>query len=572
MGKGVRIVSGNPKSQASIVGCAREVHRPLTRMLFLWATLLLLGAVSEGQTLKQSSIFLKNWDAQGAAKFEVDGATSLVSPSIVDQQAIADFGDTVNEANGNGRITIGRIPLDYRIYIFEEYSKQQRVDLAEHTALTIEGTPITRRNGNTFFCSNSPFIREAMKKMVEICSAAGCDWISADLQTASHDSLKLGGCFCRHCERGFAEFLGKPPEWSYRQHLMDNGYRTTMRIRRESWRQEASDMPLYRQYRSFQHQALRECYDAIRNDRKFLTSHDFHGHSGPLGTFADFDYVGEAINRTSNAKIPLLYKLTDAAGRMNLITEGPEGDWENEPQGRLRLAQAYAYGAIWVVPYKQGIRRDGKWKRVSPDVDSLYAFIRKHAHLFDGYKTWANIGLIYSHLGHRFGAAVSEDAVQTLVMNNVPFRLCVAGSDWWQPDFNLEGLAGFVTTADMRHLEPPQRQPVRALQQPVVDIASLETLWKQIDRPIKVSIGNAIVNVAPRKRGSNRLLHLVNMELGTTHREFTITLSTEFAGPIVGAEFFAPNQAATALEARPAGRFTEVHVPYLKEWAIVTLR
>ncbi len=411
-----------------------------------------------------------------------------------------------------------------------------------------------------------------MKKMVEICSAAGCDWISADLQTASHDSLKLGGCFCRHCERGFAAFLGKPPTWSYRQHLLDNGYRSTSRITREARQGEASDMPFYRQYRSYQHQALRECYDAIRNERKFLTSHDFHGHSAPLGTLADFDYVGEAINRTNNAKIPLLYKLTDAAGRMNLITEGPEGDWENGPQGRLRLAQAYAYGAIWVVPYQQGIKRDGKWKRVSPDVESLYTFIRTHAHLFDGYETWASIGLIYSHMGHRHGTAVSEGAVQTMVMNNVPFRLCVAGSDWWRPDFDLEGLTGFVTTADMRYLEPPQRQGVHAIRQLVVDVESLETLWKDVDRPIEVSIGNAIVNVVPRKRGSDRLLHLVNMELGTTHQEFTVTLSNEFAGPIVGAEYFAPDQTATALETRPAGRFTEIRVPALREWAIVTLR
>jgi hypothetical protein len=373
--------------------------------------LLFVTSQSDAQTLKRSAIFLKNWDPDGAVKFKADGVTSLVPSSIVDREAIGAFDEIVAEANGNGRITIGRIPLDYRIYIFEEYARHRQVELAEHTALSIEGEPITRNNGNTFLCSNSPFIRESMRKMVEICSAAGADWISADLQTGSHDSLKLGGCFCRHCEKGFAQFLEKPPTWSYREHLRERGYRTTRQIKHEARRGEASRMPFYRQYRDYQHQALRECYQAIRNDRKFLTSHDFHGHSAPLGTLPDFDYVGEAINRTSDAKIPLLYKLTDAAGRMNLITEGPEGDWENEPQGRLRLAQAYAYGAVWVVPHEQGIKRDGKWKRVSPDVESLYAFIKTHPDLFDGYETWAEIGLVYSHLGHRHGAAVSENAI-----------------------------------------------------------------------------------------------------------------------------------------------------------------
>jgi len=158
-------------------------------------------------------------------------------------------------------------------------------------------------------------------------------------------------------------------------------------------------MPLFREYRTFQHFALRECYDVIRDpQKKFLTSHDFHGHSAPLGTHVDFDSVGEAIQRSDNAKIPLLYRLTDAAGRFNYITEGPEGEWENTALGRLRLCQAYAYGAVWIVPHKQGIRRDGKWLRINPEVRDLYDFIHEHRHLFDGYDDWTSVGLIYSHL------------------------------------------------------------------------------------------------------------------------------------------------------------------------------
>ena len=536
----------------------------------------LVDWVSDAQTINRSAIFLKNWDAEGAAKFDVDGVTSLVPSSIVNQKSIAEFRQTVGEANKNDRITVGRVPLDYRIYIFEEYAKQQQVNLDEHTARTIEGEPITRRNGNIFLCSNSPFIREAMKKMVELCSAAGCDWISADLQTASHDSLKLGGCFCQHCEAGFAKFLGKPATWSYRKHLREKGFDTTKLIKKEAWRGEASDMPFYRQYRNWQHQALRECYDAIRNQRKFLTSHDFHGHSAPLGTHVDFDRVGEAINRNSNARIPLLYKLTDAAGRMNLITEGPEGDWENDPQNRLRLCQAYAYGAVWVVPHQQGMKRNGKWKRINPDVGDLYAFIRANRRLFDGYESWASIGLVYSHLGHRHGAEVSESAVETLVRHNVPFRLCVAGSSWWQPKCDLSGLAGFITTADMRYLNPSQEKRISSVKRPVAKIESIDSLWSRIDRPIDVSIGNATVNVVPRKRApgsarADRLLHLVNMQLDTTHKDFTVTLSKQFTGPISRAELHAPNGEPIALTTRSTHRSIEIRIPILKEWGIVTL-
>jgi hypothetical protein len=41
-----------------------------------------------------------------------------VLPSLVDAAAIAAHKETVAEANENGRIAVGRIPLDYRICIY----------------------------------------------------------------------------------------------------------------------------------------------------------------------------------------------------------------------------------------------------------------------------------------------------------------------------------------------------------------------------------------------------------------------------------------------------------------------
>ena len=521
----------------------------------------------------RSDVFLKNWDAEGAAKFRANGVTSLVPPSLVDATAIAAFKETVAEANENGRIAIGRIPFDYRIHIYEEYAKQKGENLEDHICRTVEGDLMRHRwNGNVFLCSNSPFIRKAMKQMVAICSEAGCDWISADLQTATHDSLQIGGCFCQHCEAGFAAFLKKPPTWSYRDLLKSHGYDTTDKVKREAWKTDASAMPLFGQYRTYQHFALRECYDVIRDpQKKFLTSHDFHGHSAPLGTHVEFDSVGEAICRSDNAKIPLLYRLTDAAGRFNYITEGPEGDWENTDLGRLRLCQAYAYGAVWVVPHKQGIRRDGKWLRVSPKVKDLYDFIHGHRHLFDGYDAWTSVGLIYSHLGHRRWVRPSEEATATLVRNNVPFRICVAGSDWWDPGLNLSGLDALVKTSDFRYLTASQKTTLNASGQPMVDIGSLDRLWNHIDRPIQVSVGNAKINVVPHRKQERRLLHLVNMEPGTMHKDFKITLSKRFAGAIDAGTLYSPGRKAVTVPCLDRDGCTEISVPYLKEWGIITL-
>ena len=63
-----------------------------------------LMLASSARTQNRSDVFLKNWDAEGAAKFRANGVTSLVPPSLVDATAIAAFKETVAEANENGRI------------------------------------------------------------------------------------------------------------------------------------------------------------------------------------------------------------------------------------------------------------------------------------------------------------------------------------------------------------------------------------------------------------------------------------------------------------------------------------
>ena len=78
--------------------------------------------------------------------------------------------------------------------------------------------------------------------------------------------------------------------------------------------------------------------------------------------------------------------------------------------------------------------------------------------------------------------------------------------------------------------------------------------------------------MVPRRRGRDRLLHLVNMGLATTEKNFTVSLSKEFAGPIKGATLHAPDHPPLELATRSAGRFTEIRVPVLEEWGVVTLR
>ena len=89
--------------------------------------------------------------------------------------------------------------------------------------------------------------------------------------------------------------------------------------------------------------------------------------------------------------------------------------------------------------------------------------------------------------------------------------------------------------------------------------------------PHKISVGDAKINVVPRRNEERRLLHLVNMVPGTAHEDFRITLSRQFAGAIDRATLYAPGRETAALRSLVKERFTEMSIPYLKEWCIITL-
>jgi hypothetical protein len=136
---------------------------------------------------------------------------------------------------------------------------------------------------------------------------------------------------------------------------------------------------------------------------------------------------------------------------------------------------------------------------------------------------------------------------------------------------DLSGLDAFVKTSGFRYLTTPQKAALNAVGQPMVDVSSLDRLWDHIDRPIHVSVGNAKINVAPRRKQDRRLLHLVNMVPGSAHEDFTMTLSKQFTGAIGAATLYSPGRQAITLRCRAGGGFTEISVPHLKEWGIVTL-
>jgi hypothetical protein len=69
---------------------------------------------------------------------------------------------------------------------------------------------------------NNPVWREYLKAIIRIQIDAGVDGIQFDEPSSPLSALQYGGCFCRDCMTGFAEYLGEP-DFHYGRWLLDRG-------------------------------------------------------------------------------------------------------------------------------------------------------------------------------------------------------------------------------------------------------------------------------------------------------------------------------------------------------------
>ena len=115
----------------------------------------------------------------------------------------------------------------------------------------------------------------------------------------------------------------------------------------------------------------------------------------------------------------------------------------------------------------------------------MYDFVRDNRELFEGYETMAEVGLLYSHLGSRYGKAVSENAVVALVENNIPFELIFVGDDLYErpvDEAQLAGLEAIVITDDFQYLNREEKNLFNRYADKTVHLALLDGLWSLIPR------------------------------------------------------------------------------------------
>ncbi len=319
-----------------------------------------------------------------------------------------------------------------------------------------------------WFCSNSPDYRAYLIDQAERACLAPIDGLHIDdYRGTSACAAWNGGCFCEHCMSAFRDYLKRQGKLSadeaerfdYGRYLRQQG------ITAERYRQNPWTVPFGAEFQRFQREAMMATVKTVfehaeRLRRRPLLRSVNSSASSPealqVEPLVDY-FCGEVDHHAATGKLSIeplfVYRLVEAFGKRQTATaSGWDWAWiaAQEKPGMVRawIAQAYAFGSLFMVPHNQWCytpERGTHWWRGKPeDFAPLYRFVRQHRELFDGYLPFTNTLLEIDE--PRFGQA--KRLAWQLLEANVPFALL-----YRTPDGRVH-TAGNVRTSGYRLLAP----------------------------------------------------------------------------------------------------------------------
>ena len=256
---------------------------------------------------------------------------------------------------------------------------------------------------------NNPVWREYLKAVIRIQIDAGVDGIQLDEAETPLTAMQYGGCFCRDCMRGFAEYLGRPG-FHYGEWLLERGF--DFQSRRE-------ESPLFWDYHRYQQAQIARYFAeladyareyAASQGREVLVSGNFFNlfdHYYPLEPKVDV-VITEMRNTTYRQPDWYRYVAGFAGEKPVIVVENPYGgvvpelvaalaEGRGQDRFRMSLYEAAALGVNMSVPY-------GSWMG-SVIEDAFYAphdlcveiqsFLADHERLFSP-RTHAEVAVVYS--------------------------------------------------------------------------------------------------------------------------------------------------------------------------------
>ena len=488
-----------------------------------------------------------------------------------------------------------------------------------------------------FFCTNAPAYRHYLMYQLRRVMQAGTDWLMIDsaIPTIASLNARYGGCFCQHCMSGLRDFLRDKlsaadlksrdiadlESFDYREYLLARGY-TDERYRAEILAFPPV-IPLAGEYFDFQWQEVNSLF------REFKRYAQDFGDDVPMSSnspfyWAEFMYAVDAHDFYTNEmqylppEVEILptdavytFKLADALDRLLAITGVPrafEPCRLNDRPGHIRLwiAQAYAYGHVFMAPDKMWTLRfagePDRWYHSKPgDYEPIYHFIRDYPELFDGYESFASIALIFSnqavrqylgdrlsagHLGGQNRSAPRTDLAEAcfaLSRANQPFCIIVAGDDWVEDRLLETDLSPYraVLRFEPSFLGVEQEAKLQTAGNRLITWSGKEDLLNRVGRDIHVSGAENISVQLRHKPGladAPVIVHLLNCnyELETDQFRPVRDVQVEIAKVALDRSFsratlYAPAQEPLRVDCRVDDSHTVVTVPELDMWAIIKL-
>ncbi len=394
---------------------------------------------------------------------------------------------------------------------------------------TYEGTP------SYFGCTNHPVFREFSKERVAEAMKTGADGLHIDDHLGSAGSFWNGGCFCDYCIDGFRKFL-EDSNYLDEIDISNFNYRDFIRKQvstREEYNKRRHELPMIELFQTFQVKSaakfvaeMRDLAQEVRG--KDITCSANTGIPNPMHLVVTPNLthcVCEVEYRHGNKNAPeaspiSAFKVADAIGKPVCATASG-WNWayahaNNNAVGLVRLwiAETYALGHRLMVPHRKWAfttELGTHWYQSKPDDFAyLYHFIRDNSPLFDDYKPFGDIALLFCNKSVRkHGLSLFQDACKWLADRNICFSSVIAGDDWLEDRLDTLDRFDKVIVPEPSELSDEQISMLKDKKTHYItsinDLSSIE-----IKSPIEVkSIEN--LWVLPRiKQGNPVVCHILN--------------------------------------------------------------
>ncbi|MGO8699945.1 MAG: hypothetical protein ACLQVY_19795 [Limisphaerales bacterium] len=575
-------------------------YRPGLRIETAGLALLLFTAfAAAGQipVLKQSDVvFMTQADRQA---YEDYGATAVAwggkpTPQSLEQARGLKFFGSVGMVTEFGRY-YERFPQTYEQGLCRGLDGQP-YKVPWLTDLQHKGIPFW------WCCTRQPLFRQYISERVVETVKAGADGVHVDDHLGTAGALWTGGCFCDRCVEEFHDYLKRLPTTELARQGIQNpesfNYRSVLRewLAQKPGRR-VQDHPLWSQWRIYQLQGAAQFMEELRS----LAARTA-GHAVPMGANAgllwgnhlnDFKALDlfsaevehhAADRRFSDAPL-LAYRLADAVGRPMAATASG-WDWayikEHNLPGMVQgwIALSYAAGHCLMVPTRQWCYTpekgthwyDGPKEKFTP----LYQFVRQHTGLFDGYRNYADLTVVFSSRTFDRDPARIIAACGELSAANISYAVALGGDEVVDHPLRPDDLrlSPRLVVIEAKDLSEVDRKTLAA-QTNAQCYATIKQAIAGIT-PAAHLKAPAAVRVFPRVKAGSAIIHLLNWGYDSGDdrvrplENLRLELDLEALGVAGATEavLFSPGAQPVKLPITDRG----VTVPELGLWAMAEIR